>query len=266
MNILVCVKQVPESEADMLIDEAAHRVRTGGGSEFRMNRCDECAVEEAVRIKEAFSGVSIDVLSAGPSSVETVIRRAMGMGADNGIHLVTRADEFQDPFLLAAWIAAVARPGGYDLIFTGVMSEDMMQGQVGPLTAELLSIPCATAVVAESLFLELNTIHVEREVEEGYRESVELQLPALLSIQTGINTPRYPSLSNLLRANQLPIKSIQAEMLDEPPKQQVVACVRPPQNVRNGIFLKGSPEEKADQLLKLLDERSWLINSRGANS
>ena len=261
MNILVCVKQVPESEADMTIDESSQWVRIGGGAEFRMNRFDECAVEEAVRIKEGFPDTSIEVLSIGPSRVETVIRRAIGMGVDNGIHMITARDEFYDPFAIATWIAAVARSGMYDLIFTGVMSEDMMQGQIGPLTAELLSIPCATAVVSESLSLDMNTILVEREVEEGYRETVELDLPALLSIQTGINKPRYPSLSNLLRASQLSVRTIQTGKLDEPAKQQVIQDVRLPQNVRNGIFLKGSAEEKADQLIKLLHGRSLLMNS-----
>jgi electron transfer flavoprotein beta subunit len=266
MNILVCVKQVPESEADMTIDESSQWVRIGGGAEFRMNRFDECAVEEAVRIKEAFPDIVIDVLSIGPSRVETVIRRAIGMGADNGIHLITGPEEFYDPFAFATWIAAMAPAGVYDLIFTGVMSEDMMQGQVGPLTAELLSLPCATAVVAESLSLDMNTILVEREIEEGYRETVTLKLPALITIQTGINQPRYPSLSNLLRANQLSIKAVPTDTFGEPAKQQVVKRVRPPQNVRSGIFLRGSAQEKADQLLKILHERSLLMNSRAANS
>ncbi len=266
MNILVCVKQVPESEATIIIDESSQWVRTGSGAEFRMNRYDECALEEAVRIKEAFADISIDVLSIGPIGVETVIRRAIGMGADNGIHMVTGPDEFYDPFAIAVWIAAVARSDTYDLIFTGIMSEDMMQGQVGPLTAELLSLPCATAVVSELLSSDMNSILVEREIEGGCREIVVLKLPALLTIQSGINKPRYPSLSNLLRANQLSIKTIQTDTLAEPAKQQVVKRVRFPQNVRNGIFLTGSAEEKADQLLKILQERSLLMNSRTANS
>ena len=261
MNILVCVKQVPDSEAIYTIDEASQWVRTGSGTEFKMNRYDECAVEEAVRIKETFPDISIDVLSIGPSSVDTVIRRAIGMGGDNGIHVATGGDEFYDPFTLATWIAAMARSSTYDLIFTGVMSEDMMQGQVGPLTAELLSMPCATAVVSESLALDRNTIRVEREVEGGYRETLELKLPALLTIQTGINQPRYPSLSNLMRANKLSINKIQTGKLDEPVKQQVIKQVKFPQNIRNGIFLKGSTAKKAEQLLEILEGRSLLINS-----
>ena len=107
----------------------------------------------------------------------------------------------------------------------------------------------------------MNTIRVEREVEGGCRETVELNLPALLTIQTGINKPRYPSLSNLLRANKLLIETLQAGNLDEPAKQQVIEKVRFPQNIRNGIFLRGSVEEKAEQLLKILDKRSLLMNS-----
>jgi electron transfer flavoprotein beta subunit len=260
MNILVCVKQVPEPEASFTIDASSQWVRAGAGTEFIMNRYDECAVEEAVRIKEAFTDITIDVLSVGPSVVETVIRRAIGMGADNGIHVVTDADNFYDPFTLASWIADVAQSNTYDLIFTGVMSEDMMQGQVGPLTAELLSIPCATAVVSQNLSVNTGAILVERETEGGCRETLTLKLPALLTLQSGINRPRYPSLSNLLRANQLPIRAIHVDSLGKPQRRQFVEKVRFPQNIRNGIFLKGSAEEKAEQLVKILEERSLLMN------
>jgi electron transfer flavoprotein beta subunit len=256
MKILVCVKQVPVPEAIYEIDPGARWVTPGSGVEYQMNRYDECAVEEAVRIKEAFPETVIDVLSIGPSRADAVIRRAMGMGADDGIHIMTRTAEFHDPFTIAYWIAAMARRNTYDLIFTGIMSEDMMQGQIGPLTAELLSIPCATAVVSAALHK--NNVHVEREIEGGYRESVELKLPALLTIQSGIHTPRYPSLSNLLRANKQPVHTIEARTLAHPGDRQAAHQVKRPQNIRNGIFLEGTTEVKADQLLKILMERSFL--------
>ena len=256
MKILVCVKQVPVPEAIYEIDSSAHWVTPGSGVAYQMNRFDECAVEEAVRIKEAFPETVIDVLSIGPSRADAVIRRAMGMGGDNGIHIITQSAEFQDPFTIASWIAKMARQNAYDLIFTGIMSEDMLQGQIGPLTAELLSIPCATAVV--SLSLHKNNVQVAREIEGGYRERVALKLPALLTIQSGIHTPRYPSLSNLLRANKQSIQTIEARTLAHPRARQAVHQVKLPQNIRNGIFLEGTTEVKADQLLRILTERSFL--------
>ena len=140
MNILVCVKQVPELEAAITIDPASKWVKVGGTSAFRMNRFDECAVETAVQIKEHYPGTCIHVLSVGPEGSETVIRRAIGMGADHGTHLVTESDGFVDPSVLARWMATLSEAAETDMILCGAMSEDLMQGQVGPLLAECLSL------------------------------------------------------------------------------------------------------------------------------
>lgn len=258
MNLLVCVKQVPDSETPIEIDASAPWVMTGRGTEFRTNRYDEYAVEEAVRLKENFGGSSIDVLSVGPARSDAVIRRAIGMGADNGIHVMTPEDGFCDPFTIASWIAAVARGRAYDLILTGILSEDMMQGQVGPMVAELLSLPCATAVVGLTLSPDGHAIEVEREIEGGCRDLAALELPALITVQSGINRPRYPSLSNLLRANRLSIQTLEAVTLDAPGGRQIVKQVRLPRQTRAGMVLTGTPEEKADRLLQILHERSWL--------
>ena len=258
MNILVCVKQVPESEAVVTIDKDAGWVTIHDTSAFRMNHFDECAVEAAVQIKEAFPGTTIDVLSVGPERSETVIRRAIGMGADHGTHMVTPGDDFVDPSILAGWMASLSESSDADLILCGAMSEDMMQGQVGPLMAEVLSLPCATAVVHVKLMPTGEGVHVEREIEGGYREVVTLQLPALLTIQTGINQPRYPSLSNLLRANKLALNTLYVDAKDEPALLQAVRQVTLPRKLREGVFLEGSTSQKAEQLLTILSDRSFL--------
>jgi electron transfer flavoprotein beta subunit len=258
MKILVCVKQVPESEAAITIDEDARWVTVGGASTFRMNRFDECAVEAAVQIKEAFPGTAIHVLSVGPERSEAVIRRAIGMGADHGTHIIIPAGGFVDPAVLAGWMTSLGEASAADLILCGAMSEDLMQGQVGPLMAEYLSLPCATAVVHVSILPAGEGIEVAREIEGGYRETVALQLPALLTIQTGINRPRYPSLSNLLRANRLKLNSLPADVTETPAPFQGVRQVTLPRKLRNGVFLGGSASQKADRLLTILSERSLL--------
>jgi len=259
MNILVCVKQVPESESVVTIDNDARWITVGGASAFRMNRFDECAVETAVRIKEQFPGTRIHILSVGPERAEAVIRRAIGIGADHGTHIVTPSDGFVDPSILAKWMATIPEASGADLIFCGAMSEDLMQGQVGPLMAECLSLPCATAVMHVKVMPAGEGVHVEREIEGGYREVVALQFPALLTIQTGINQPRYPSLSNLLRANKLTLKILNAEGMEAPDPLQTVKQVILPEKLREGVFLEGSTARKAEQLISILSDRSFLL-------
>ena len=258
MNILVCVKQVPESEAVVTIDEKAQWVTIHGTSAFRMNHFDECAVEAAVQIKEAFPGTVIHILSVGPERSEAVIRRAIGMGADHGTHMITPGGGFVEPAILAGWMATLSEATGADLIFCGAMSEDLMQGQVGPLLAECLSLPCATAVVHVKVMPVGEGVYVEREIEGGYREAVALQLPALLTIQTGINQPRYPSLSNLLRANKQTLNTLHVDVTDVPPPLQSVKQVTLPRKLREGVFLEGSTSQKAEQLLTILFDRSFL--------
>ena len=258
MRILVCVKQVPESEAPVAIADDGQWVEVGHSAEYRMNRYDECAVEEAVRIKECRPDVSVDIVSIGPPRADTSIRRALGMGADDGIHIVTDTENYVDPIITAWRIAQTARKTDYDLILAGSISEDFMQGQVGPTLAELLSLPCATNVIYTALSNDGNTIQVEREIERGHRELLELTLPALLTIQTGINKPRYPTLSKLLRANRLELQTIDAAKLDFPEIRQSAVQVALPQKVRNGIRLEGTPEIKAEQLLSILRARSIL--------
>jgi len=181
------------------------------------------------------------------------------MGADHGTHIVTPSDEFVDPSILAGWMAALPEASGADLILCGAMSEDLMQGQVGPLLAEYLSLPCASAVMQVSILSDHGSVHVEREIEGGYRETVALQLPALLTIQTGINQPRYPSLSNLLRANKLTLNTLNTDGMDAPPSLQTVKQVTFPRKLREGVFLEGSTAQKAEQLINLLSDRSFLL-------
>ncbi len=258
MKILVCVKQVPEAEAQVNIDAEGPWVSLGAGTEFRMNRFDECAVEAAVQIKEQFADTHIHILSIGPERAETVIRRSIGMGADDGTHVITSDDGFVDPFTMAKWLAACPQAQSADLILCGAMSEDLMQGQIGPLLATILDLPCTTSVVDVTHHPKDETVVVEREIEGGYRQRLVLKLPALLTIQTGINQPRYPALSKLLRANQLSLDIIQADQLGRAQSLQAVDKLTPPRKIRDAVFLEGSTDDKAEQLISILSNRSLL--------
>ncbi|UCD81531.1 MAG: electron transfer flavoprotein subunit beta/FixA family protein [Desulfobacterales bacterium] len=258
MKILVCVKQVPESDAPIRIDDGTGWIHTDKISGFRMNRLDEFAVEAAVLIKEACAHTTIDAITVGPTRSSEVIRRTIGMGADSGIHIVTESEEYQSSFKIAAFIADYARNRNYDLILTGAMSEDNMQGQVGPMIAGRLALPWATSVILEKIAADEKTVYVEREIEGGSRHAMELQLPAVLTIQSGINTPRYPSLSNLLRANRLELEKIHADDLAQDVFPEILDYIVYPQKTRSGTVLKGTAEEKAGQLVRILREKALL--------
>ncbi len=258
MRILVCIKQVPESENQILIDDKNAWIQSDEISEFRMNRLDEFALEEALLIKEAFSDTRIDAISAGPDRATEVIKRSIGMGADAGIHIATGSEGYHSSFEIAAWIAEYARGKPYDLILTGAMSEDNMQGQVGPMIAKRLALPCATAAISEKIASDKKTIYVEREIEGGNRDTLQLQLPAVLTIQSGINTPRYPSLSNLLRANKLVLEKIPITDLAQLASNENLVQMVYPQKTRSGTVLNGTEEEKATQLIRILRERALI--------
>ena len=257
MKILVCVKQVPESESVIRPDHCGW-VQTDLISEYRMNRLDEFAVEEALLIKRAHPSSSIDIITVGPDRSAAVIRRALGMGADEGIHIVTESEGYLSSFEIAAWIAGYAQGKNYDLILTGAMSEDNLQGQVGPMLAARLDFPWATSVILIHIAAEKKSIDVEREIEGGNRAIVEIQLPAVLTVQSGINSPRYPSLSNLLRANKQALKTIHAGNLTHPTSFEDLVGVVIPKKSRAGKVLQGSSQEKAARLLTILHEKALL--------
>jgi electron transfer flavoprotein beta subunit len=258
MKILVCVKQVPDLEGIRVNEGADGFVEPEFSGELRMNRFDEFAVEAAVRIKEAVPGVRIDAVTAGPRAADAVLRRAMGMGIDEGIHLLTPSVEDSippEPEAVAAWITGVAGSGDYRLILCGAMSEDGMHGMVGPMTAARMRLPYATQVI--DMCLDPDRVSVEREIEGGAREMLDIRLPALLTLQPGINRPRYPSLSNLLRANRQPLNTVSVDTLVKSAVRMAPAGTVLPKNVRPSQVITGSSREKADALAAILKAKAF---------
>ncbi len=244
------------------MDPASVGLKTDEQTEFCLNRFDECAIEEALLMRESHGDITVHVISVGPPRASAVVKRAMGMGCDHGIHILTHDDAFLSPFVTAAWIAALAGDKKYDLIFTGMLSEDLMQGQVGPIVSELLGWPCVMGVVHEQLDPMQGKIEATREIEGGARQHLEIHLPAVLAIQTGINQPRYPSLSNLLKANRYKIETIDSAAFPFVAPRQRVVETSPPPRTRTGRFLAGNLDEKARALYKILRKKDFLSHDR----
>ncbi len=211
MKILVCIKPVPDSESEIAIDDSKSWIKEI--NLFRMNRFDEFALEEALSIKDRDKNVKIDVISVGSAESKDVIKRALGMGADSGILIYTEDPGYISPYMTAGYIASYVKEKSYDIIFTGVMSEDYMQGQVGPFIAEMLGRPCASFVVKQEILYDSKCVYAEREIDGGLIESVQVSLPAVFTIHSGINKPRYPSLSNMLRAGRTEIEIIDSNLI-----------------------------------------------------
>ncbi|MBU1273876.1 MAG: electron transfer flavoprotein subunit beta/FixA family protein [Proteobacteria bacterium] len=254
MRILVCIKQVWEPES--LFDLQGTELRPRPPLRRKVGSYDELALEEALRLKDRLPRTNLTVLSVGPPPVVDVLRRALGMGADRAVHILAPDQPPPRPATLAAWIAAWAQGQNFDLILTGVMSEDAMQGAVGPMLAAHLGWPPVTSVV--SLKVDGHALAVEREMEGGRRQRLALPLPALLTVQSGPNQPRYPTLSNLLRAKKTTPLTVDAAGLAAPPDREKVVALTPPEKRRAGLVLEGSAAQKAERLLAMLRERALL--------
>lgn len=258
MRILVCIKQVPDQESRITVDPEKAWAGYAENASYWINRYDEHAVEAALQIREKLPGTMIDIVSIGPARVKAAIRRCMEMGADQGFHLRYEHEDYLSPSIKSRLIAEFCRDRDYDLILTGVMSEDMMSGQTGLMTAARLGIPSAASVIKLEVDLEKQCLYVERELDAGHRCFMELKLPALAAVQSGINRPRYPSLSNVMRAKSTEIAEISCDdsLLDA--KYETVEKVLEAGSDRAGLTLQGSTAEKAAALWQLLHERSLI--------
>ena len=255
MNILVCVKEVIDPASPLSLGSDSLIEHTGKLA-YRMNRYDEFALEEAVLIREKNPGTVVTAVSVGPERVKQTLRKALGKGADHACHIVHESSSFLPPRQTASLIAGFAKAGGHDLILAGVMAEDDLYCQVGPLVAAMLEIPCAVSVVSEELDREKGSVSVECEIEGGLKEAVSLALPCMLTIQSGINRPRYPSLSNTLRAKAQEIPEFIAHARAAP-GYGTPSLAYPPEAAK-GMVLQGSRDDMARELAAMVHEKGLL--------
>ena len=201
MKIAVCVKRVPDTETRVKIASDAKSLDEAG-VKFVLNPYDEFAVEEALQRKEQAGAGEVAIYCVGSAASQETIRTALAMGADRGVLL--QADRVPaDGFEVAKALAAELKAGAWDLILCGKMAIDDYNHQVGPMVAELLNLPCVTAVA----HLELDGAKgvAEREIEGGI-EVVEFPLPAVITADKGLNEPRYPALKGIMAAKKKPLE------------------------------------------------------------
>jgi electron transfer flavoprotein beta subunit len=207
VKIAVCIKRVPDMDVrfriatdNVSVDEA--------GLKFDINDFDAWAVEAALQLRDKNAGSDVTVISLGPDVVQETIRKALSMGVDRGIHLKTDKVPF-DGFATAKTLSEELKVGSYDLIFFGKISPDTSNGVVGPMTAELLGLPCVTAISSLDIIDGKGT--AKREL-EGAQEIVEFPLPAVLTVDEGLNTARLPSLKGIMAAKKKPLEVKPAQL------------------------------------------------------
>jgi electron transfer flavoprotein beta subunit len=249
MKIAVCIKQVVTREWQLRVAESGTWIRDSDAS-FELNEPDAYALEEALRLKEKHSG-EVVVCSAGPARAAQVIREALARGADRAIHVESDALATADAFTVAAALADAIRDEKFDLVLTGLQSDDQGFGQVGVVLAEKLGMPHATIIMEVSV--ENSALRVKRELEGGWFQWVGLPLPALLTIQSGINQLRYATLKGIMAAKKKEIRKVQPTAAAAP--MQKILRVAFPQKAKQTEMLAGSPAEAAKQLVaKLRDQ------------
>ena len=232
MKIAVLVKQVVGSESALKISQDQRWIDESSAT-FVMNPPDNYAIEEAMLIKEKLGAGEVVIVSMGPQRVQKVIREGLSKGADRGIHIETQDLKEIDPLYITKVFAETLRDENFDLILSGLQSDDNGMGQTGALLGELLNMSTATLVIETDI--NQNKIRVKRELESGWFQWVELASPSSISIQSGINQPRYPSLKGIMGAKKKEIKVIPAPQVE---KKQSINKFLYPKNQKKLNLLK----------------------------
>jgi electron transfer flavoprotein beta subunit len=256
MKILVCIKQVPDMESKFKID-ADGTWYDSGDLAWRMNEYDEYAVEQAVQLKIQVAESDLTVLCIGPQRVKETMKKALAMGADRGFHVADDESNKKDPFEIASIIAEYAKDKGFDLIFTGMQSQDRGSAQVGVLVAELLGLPSISTIVDFS-FAD-GKVNAKRELEGGIKALVSCATPALVTCQLGLNTPRYPTLPNIMKAKRKEMLTVEVAELLKVEAKQSTAKLYFPEKKGGGLVLEGDAGDLADQLIQILKEKTGVL-------
>lgn len=258
MKIFVCIKQVPDTETKIKVAADQNSIDTTG-IKWVMNPYDEFAVEEAIKLRDSQPGSQVFVMSLGPKArVVEVLRTALAMGADEGI--VINAPDNLDSFSTAKALAAVVQQeGGAKVVFTGKLAIDDNASSVPQMMAEFLNIPHAT-VVSKFSFSGENVV-VERDVEGGAKEVIQMMAPAVVGANKGLNMPRYASLPGIMKAKKKVLKEIEFSSLNIGATEQKtkyskfsLPAEKPPVKL-----LSGDPASQAAQLVQLLRDEAKVL-------
>ncbi len=262
MDIIVCIKRVPEvAEIDLQVDQSGKGIKDEG-LVYVVNDWDNYAVEEAVRIKEKYGG-RVTAITVGPPESEEVVRRALALGADDAMVITDPKTEGSDAFAIAKILAAAIKGMKYDIILTGAQADDDGYAQVGATLAELLGIPHVTLVTA--LQIEDKQVKVRRELEGGMEEELAVTMPALFTVQSGINEPRYVSIMGIRKVAKKEIRVLGIKDLGMSANEtglsgsdiRVEKVFFPPAG-EGAKIIEGNPEEMALTVLNILKEKGGL--------
>lgn len=250
MKIAVCIKQVPTREWQPRLTDDRRWVRDTDIS-YEMNEPDAYALEEGLRLKEKHGG-EVVVVSAGPARVQQVIREALARGADRAIHVQDDALGAADAWAGAAAVTEAMRGEQFDLVLTGLQSDDQGHGQFGPVLAERLGMPHSTIIM--EVQIADGSLRAKRELEGGWFQYVTMPLPALLTIQSGINQLRYATLKGIMAAKKKDVKVVAAPVPVASRTKVVALAV--PQKAKQTVMIGGTPAEAARELVRRLREEA----------
>jgi electron transfer flavoprotein beta subunit len=253
MKIAVCVKQVVTREWPLRVDDAATWVQDRDAS-FEMNEPDAYALEEALRLKEKHGG-EVVVCSAGPPRVAQVVREALARGADRAIRVESDRLAAADSGMVAEALAAAMRDEAFDLVLTGLQSDDQGFAQTGVVLAELLEIPHATIIM--EVQVADGTLRVKRELEGGWFQWVSMPTPALLTIQSGINQLRYATLKGIMSAKKKDVRVVEPSP-DLAPHHEILELYVPEKGKQTRL-IEGTPRDAAVELVRVLREEARVI-------
>ena len=260
MKIAVCIKQVPTREWQPRLNDDKTWIREQDVS-YEMNEPDAFALEEALRLREKHGG-EVVVCSAGPSRVQQVIREALARGADRALHVEDAALGSADAVTAATALAPAMAEQKFDIILTGLQSDDQGHAQFGPVLAEKLGMPHSTIIMEVQVTpstgsAQAGTLRVKRELEGGWFQYISMPLPALLTIQSGINQLRYATLKGIMAAKKKEIAKVAAPS-SLSPRLRVVA-LSAPQKTKQTVMIDGTPAEAAKELVRRLREEARVL-------
>ena len=249
MKIAVCIKQVPTREWQPRLAEDRRGIREQDAS-WELNEPDAYALEAALRLREAHGG-EVVVCAAGPARVATVIREALARGADRAIHLEDDGLGRADAMAIAEALAGAMREEAFDLILTGLQSDDQGHAQTGVVLATHLDRPHATIIM--DVQVQDGNVRVKRELEGGWFQWVAMPLPAVLTIQSGINQLRYATLKGIMAAKKKDVRRVTPA---SPPRPRLeIAALYVPEKTKKTEMISGGAVEAAAVLAKKLRER-----------
>jgi electron transfer flavoprotein beta subunit len=256
MKLLVCIKQVPDMESRFKVNDSGDWYSEADLA-YRMNEYDEYAVEQAVQLREQLGdSAELTVLSIGPDRVVESIKKALAMGCDRGTHIQDPAVFKKDPWQVASIIAEYAQNKKFDLIFTGMQSQDRGSAQVGATVAELLGYASATTLVGFEYAD--GVVKAKRELEGGVKAVVSMSTPALVTCQLGLNVPRYPTLPNIMKAKKKEIEVLSVGDVLKTDPMSASNSFYPPVKQGGGVVLEGDVADLADKLIGILKEKNFV--------